>query len=86
MNDKSAWYVYVLRCADETFYCGITPNVEERLAKHNQKKAARYTRGRTPVELVYQEEQPDRSLATKREMKIKKMTREQKCKLINEKK
>jgi len=46
------WGVYLLECADDTLYCGVTPDMEQRLAAHNEGKGAKYTRGRLPVSLV----------------------------------
>ncbi|WP_328284080.1 GIY-YIG nuclease family protein [Pseudoflavonifractor phocaeensis] len=77
-----AWYVYMLRCGDGTLYTGITDDVERRLAAHRSGKGAKYTRGRGPLELVYTEEQPDKSAALRREVQIKKLRREQKEALI----
>lgn len=78
------WYVYIIQCADDTFYTGITTNIERRLKEHNSKKAgAKYTRARRPVKLVYQEEAPTRSHAAKREWKIKQLTRQDKERMIN---
>ncbi|NLV16178.1 MAG: GIY-YIG nuclease family protein [Syntrophomonadaceae bacterium] len=74
--------VYILRCSDGTLYTGITPDLAERLAKHNQGKGAKYTRGRRPVSLVYSESVPDISLAIKREREIKRMSRSQKLALF----
>lgn len=79
MND---YVVYILRCSDDSFYCGITNNIENRLIKHNNGTASKYTRGRRPVELVYLEKDHDKSSALKREIEIKKLTRIQKEKLI----
>ncbi len=76
------WVCYLLRCADDTLYCGITNDMEKRLVAHNAGTAAKYTRARTPVELVYAEECADRSEASKREMAIKKLKREEKLALI----
>ncbi|WP_309498387.1 GIY-YIG nuclease family protein [Sulfurovum sp.] len=78
------YYVYILRCADETLYTGIATELERRVEEHNGSgKGAKYTRIRRPVELVYSEEYPDRSLASKREYAIKKkMSRAEKLKLI----
>jgi len=69
------WFCYLLRCADDTLYCGITNDLEKRLAAHNAGTASKYTRVRLPVELVFTEPCTDRSTASKREMEIKKMTR-----------
>ena len=77
-----AWFVYVLRCADGTLYTGCTDNISRRLAAHQQGKGAKYTRGRLPVELVYQEPQADKSAALRREYALKHLTRRQKLRLI----
>ena len=77
------WYLYILRCADGTLYTGITTDVEARLETHRSGKGAKYTRGRTPLELVYREECEDHSQALKRELAVKDMSREEKQKLIN---
>ncbi|WP_420908178.1 GIY-YIG nuclease family protein [Pseudoflavonifractor phocaeensis] len=76
-----AWYVYMLRCGDGTLYTGMTDDVERRLAAHRSGKGAKYTRGRGPLELVYTEEQPDKSSALRREFQIKKLPRERKSAL-----
>ena len=76
------WYVYILLCRGETFYCGITDDVSRRLEAHRSGKGAKYTRGRGPLELVYTEECPSHSDALKREAAIKKLTRPEKEKLI----
>ena len=70
------WYLYILRCNDGVLYTGITTDVTRRVERHNKKKASRYTRMRLPVELVYQEEQPDKSSARKREIQIKHWSRQ----------
>ena len=79
---ETAWTVYILRCTDGTLYTGIAPDVEKRLQKHNEGKGAKYTRGRTPVELVYREEHPNRAEASKREYQIKQLSRAEKLELI----
>jgi putative endonuclease len=76
------WYCYLLRCADDTLYCGITNDLVKRLDAHNDGTGAKYTRIRTPVEMVYQEVCEDRSAASKREIVIKKLSREKKLALI----
>lgn len=76
------WVVYVLRCADDTLYTGITNDLGRRIDRHNAGTAARYTRSRLPVVLVYQEPQANQSLALKRELKIKAQTRQEKEALI----
>lgn len=76
------WYVYILRCADDTLYTGITDDLQRRLEQHNTGKGAKYTRGRGPVTLVYQQELPAKGEALKREYQIKQLTRQQKLELI----
>ena len=76
------WYVYILRCADGTLYTGSTDDVQRRLAVHNSGKGAKYTRGRTPVEVVYTEECESYSAALKREYAIKQLSRQEKWNLI----
>ncbi|MCK5451740.1 MAG: GIY-YIG nuclease family protein [Candidatus Omnitrophica bacterium] len=76
------WYLYIVKCSDGMLYTGITIDVVKRLKRHNQKKASRYTRMRLPVELVYQEPLSDKSSARKREIQIKKWSREKKLTLI----
>jgi len=74
-------FVYLLRCRDGSLYCGWTDDLEQRVAKHNAGKGARYTRSRKPVTLVWSEELADRSAALKREIAIKRLTRAQKLAL-----
>lgn len=76
------YYVYMLRCRDGTLYTGITTDVAKRTAVHNSGKGAKYTRSRLPVTVVYQETQPDKSAALKRELELKKLARAQKLLLI----
>jgi putative endonuclease len=76
------WSCYILRCADDTLYCGITNDLEKRLAAHNAGTASKYTRARGPVKLVFAEDCADRSAASKRESAIKNLTREKKIVLI----
>ncbi len=80
---NNGWWLYIVECADKSLYTGITNNLEQRLVKHNEGTASRYTRSRTPVRLVYHESQPDRSNATRRELAIKHLTRAMKLALIN---
>ena len=78
-------FVYLLRCSDNSLYCGWTTDLEKRIEAHNSGRGAKYTKSRRPVELVYYEECESKSAAMKREWFIKhKMTREQKLKLIQE--
>ena len=75
-------YTYVLRCADDTLYCGWTNDLTARLAAHNSGKGAKYTRSHLPVEPAYLEYLPDKITATRREAEIKKLTAEKKRKLV----
>ncbi len=81
-TNQGQWVVYVLRCADDSLYTGITNDLGRRCQQHNAGTASRYTRGRVPTSLVYQEIQPSRSQALKREMAIKALSRQQKESLI----
>ena len=80
----SAWIVYIVRCADGTLYTGIAKDAARRVDEHNSSSllAARYTRARRPVVLVYQEMTPTRSTASKREYEIKQMSRLEKETLL----
>ena len=80
---ENTWKLYILQCCDGSLYTGITTDVEKRFAAHNSGKGAKYTRGRRPLQLVYKEECGDHSTALKRELEIKKLTREEKLKMIN---
>lgn len=76
------WFCYILCCADDTLYTGITNDLEKRLSAHNAGKATKYTRARGPVELVFVESYADKSSALKREMGIKSLLRMEKLALI----
>ena len=76
------WIVYIVRCADGSLYTGIAIDVDRRLELHNAGTASRYTRSRLPVTLEYQEEQPNQSMALKRESEIKALSRKAKEALI----
>ena len=80
----SEWHVYILRCADDTLYTGIATDVTARLATHNAGKGAKYTRGRLPVALAYQEAAENHSAALKREHAIKRLSTEAKRRLLEE--
>ena len=80
---ESQWYLYILRCMDNTLYTGITTDVEKRLEAHRVGKGAKYTRGRGPLELVYRECCGTHSEALKREYYIKSLSRQEKENLIN---
>lgn len=77
-----SWTVYILRCGDGSLYTGITDDLPRRLQAHRSGKGAKYTRGRGPLELVYQEACADRSAASKREWAIKHLSREEKLALV----
>ncbi|MBS7008847.1 GIY-YIG nuclease family protein [Anaerostipes sp.] len=74
-------YTYVLKCSDGSLYTGWTNDLNKRLKAHNEGKGAKYTRGRTPADLVYLEEFDTKEAAMKREAAIKKMSRAEKLKL-----
>lgn len=78
------WYVYLLRCSDNSLYCGITNDVKRRLKAHNAGKGSRYTKIRFPVELAYKESTKSKSEALKREYQIKKLSKIKKEKIIDE--
>ena len=80
------YYINILRCSDGTLYTGYTNNLENRLDLHNKGKGAKYTRGRTPVELIYFEEFEDKIEAQKREYALKKLKRSEKLILIEKSK
>ncbi|MEY8204931.1 MAG: GIY-YIG nuclease family protein [Bermanella sp.] len=79
-----AWYVYILRCQDDSLYTGVCTDLTRRVQEHNlcNKKGARYTRARRPVTIVYREDCENRSEACQREAAIKKLKRQQKLTLI----
>lgn len=79
-----SYFVYILRCADQTLYTGFTDDPQRRAGVHNSGKGAKYTRSRLPVQLVYTEECPDKSAALKRERAIKRLTRREKLALIEQ--
>ncbi len=78
------WVVYILRCTDDTFYTGITNDLQKRLAAHEAGTGAKYTRGRGPFEVVFTEDYEDRPDASKRERMIKRMTRAEKVQLFSD--
>lgn len=82
---ETIWYLYILQCKDGSLYTGITPNVQKRLEAHRAGKGAKYTRGRGPLELVYQEACGSHSEALKREHEVKAMSREKKLAILAEK-
>ena len=87
LESKTPWTVYILRCADDSLYTGITNNLERRINEHNDSsstsKGAKYTRARQPVKLAYSEAADNRASASRREYEIKQLTRKQKLTLCN---
>jgi len=75
-------FIYILRCADDTFYIGTARDVAKRLALHNARKGAKYTKARLPVRVVYQEGPMTLTRALRREYQLKQLTRSQKQALI----
>ncbi len=83
----SKYYLYILECADKTLYTGITTDIKRRLKEHNSSDlGAKYTRGRRPVKLAYQQAFNDRSLASKAESRAKKLSHLEKLALIKHEK
>jgi len=76
-------FVYMLECADGSYYVGWTAHLERRVAAHNAGRGSRYTRSRRPVKLVFSEEHPDRSSARRREAALKRLSRRGKAALVN---
>lgn len=81
-NLRERNYVYLLRCADDSLYCGWTTDLEGRIAAHNNGTGAKYTKSRRPVELVYFEEYENRHEALSREWHIKRLSRAEKLHLL----
>jgi predicted GIY-YIG superfamily endonuclease len=76
------WYVYILRCADDSLYIGETNDIDGRVARHNEGRASNYTRTRRPVTLTYTETHASRDSALKRERQLKGWTRAKKEALV----
>jgi putative endonuclease len=72
------WFIYLLKCSDNTLYCGITNDLDKRIKAHNNGKGAKYTKGRCPVSLVKYFERPTKGEALKLEYKIKQLSRPEK--------
>lgn len=81
MSEDKSWVVYLVRCSDDTIYCGITNDLEARINKHNAGKGAKYTKTRRPVVLMKSFTVSGKSEALKLEYKIKQLSREEKLKL-----
>lgn len=84
ITENNDWYVYLLRCADHSLYCGITNNLDKRLRQHNGELigGAKYTKTRQPVTLVYQEAAINRQTASQREYQVKQLSKAQKERLV----
>lgn len=76
------YFVYILQCKDRSLYTGITTDVARRLEEHKEGTGSRYTRARGASRMLYSEEYPDRSAALKREAAIKRLSRDQKLRLV----
>jgi putative endonuclease len=81
---RTDWQVYILECADGSLYTGIARDLESRIAAHNNGSGAKYTRGRGPVKLLYQESATNRSTALRREALLKRLSRSDKLELTRE--
>ncbi|MFA5906611.1 MAG: GIY-YIG nuclease family protein [Desulfobacula sp.] len=77
-----SWSVYLLKCSDNSLYCGVTKDIESRLLKHNQGTASKYTRTRLPVELAAVHKNFSKSEAYKLEYRIKKMSADKKISVL----
>ena len=76
------YFVYLLKCSDNSFYCGYTNDLKKRVATHNKGKGSKYTRARLPVKLIYSETFSSLTKALKREYQIKQLKRKEKEELI----
>ncbi len=87
MPMNAGWYVYLLTCSDDSYYCGIAKDVNKRHEAHNSGKGARYTRGRRPTVLVWRLSEPlSLSQALRLERRLKSMSRSQKILFVNNEK
>jgi len=78
----STWFVYMLRCSDNSLYTGVTTDLNKRLLKHNSGQGAKYTRARLPVSLAWSETAKNESFAKKREAALKKLSKSEKENLV----
>ncbi len=76
--EKKNWTVYLLRCSDNSLYCGVTNNLDQRVEQHNAGKASKYTRSRLPVKLAASRHEMSKTQAFKLEYRIKKLPARQK--------
>jgi len=83
MTTDNTWFVYFLRCNDNSLYAGITTDIERRLYQHNHSKlGAKYTRAKRPVTLAFIETASNKSSASKREYQLKQLSKAQKEQLV----
>jgi len=80
-SNHENWFVYILKCSDDTLYTGITNNVSKRIEDHEKGVGAKYTKGRSPFQLLFTEKHPNRSSASKREIEIKSLSKIEKLAL-----
>lgn len=78
------YYIYILLCKDGSYYTGSTNDVDKRFKDHLEGHGARYTKSHKPIKVIYQEEFPSKSLALKREVEIKKLSKKMKITLVKE--
>jgi putative endonuclease len=83
-EDHGVAYVYLLRCSDDSLYCGWTVDIDKRLAVHRAGRGSYYVKRRLPIELAWSAELPDRSAAMREEARIKQLTRAEKLALVAE--
>jgi putative endonuclease len=83
VSQPLGWIVYILECADQTLYTGITNNIDHRIQEHESGRGAKYTRGRAPFKLLFTEIHATRSQALKREAEIKSLDRAAKLQLAS---
>jgi putative endonuclease len=84
-NKTNTWWVYLLRCNDNSLYAGVTTDIHRRVDEHNNSKlGAKYTRAKRPVNLVYLEKADNKSLACKREYQIRHLTKLKKERLVSD--
>ncbi|WP_031515946.1 GIY-YIG nuclease family protein [Desulfofalx alkaliphila] len=81
---KKWYYVYILRCCDNSLYTGYTVDIEHRLREHNEGRGSKYVRSRLPAVLVYYEIYPSKESAMAREVELKKLPRKKKLQLIRQ--
>lgn len=80
---KKTWWCYIVQCSDNTLYCGISTDLQKRIKTHNSGKGSKYCRTRLPVHLKWFAEFENKSLASKEEWRIKRLSRIEKLKLVS---